>query len=122
MGGLQPVSEAGDRADHLALRDGGNDPQRPALTIFGRIAILPAPERLQRLDYRPYGRFIIREQVRYVFVRTSAPVRPHSAGFERTYLDAKRGHFLGQGLSESANSPLSGVVRRAAGKSQATAH
>jgi hypothetical protein len=88
----------------------------------GRIAILSAPERLQRLDDRPYGRFILREQVRYVLVRTNAPVRPHATGFERTHLDAKRGHFLGQGFGESANSPLGGVVRSAAGKSQATAH
>ena len=52
----------------------------------GRIARLLAPERLERLDDRADGRFILREQLRGVLVRTSAPVRPHAAGFERTYL------------------------------------
>jgi hypothetical protein len=59
------------------------------LSHSGRIAILLAPERLQRLGYRAHGRFIIREQLRCFFVGTSAPVRPHSAGFERTHVDAK---------------------------------
>ena len=91
------------------------------LSHLGRIAILVAPERRQRLDHRAHGRFIIREQVRRVLVRASAPVRPHSAGFERAHLDAKRGHFLGQGLGESANRPFGGMVSRAAGKGQAAA-
>jgi hypothetical protein len=59
------------------------------LSHLGRITILLAPERLQRLGDCADGRFILREQVRGVLVRTRAPVRPHAAGFERTYLDAK---------------------------------
>src|SRR5260370_42609199 len=82
----------------------------------GRIAVLLAPERVQRLDYRTDGRFVIREQIGYVFVRASAPVRPHSAGFERTYLNTERCHILGQRLGESANRTLGSMVRSADGK------
>src|SRR5258708_2933874 len=92
------------------------------LRHFRRIAILLAPVRVQLLDYPADGRFVIGEQVRDVFMRANTPVRPHSAGFKRAYLDAKRGYFLGQGLGESANRPLSGMVTGAAWKGQATAY
>ena len=46
----------------------------------------------------------------------------NAAGLERTQLDVKRGHFLGEGLGESPHRPLGGVVSGAAGKGQATAH
>jgi hypothetical protein len=44
------------------------------------------------------------------------------ARFERTHLDAKGRDFLGKRLGESSHSPLGSVVRRAAGKGQATDH
>src|SRR4029077_10212409 len=91
------------------------------LSHLGRIAILLAPERLQHLDYRAYGWFIIREQFRHVPMSTSTPVCPHPARFKRTHLDAKRGHFLSQGFGESPDSPLGSMVGRAPGEGQATA-
>ena len=59
------------------------------LSHLGRIAILLAPERLQCLDDRADGRFLIREQIGCVLVRTRAPVRPHSTGFKGAHLDAE---------------------------------
>src|SRR6266853_6381016 len=82
------------------------------LSHLGRITILMAPARLQRLDHAAHGRFIVWEQIRSVSVRTSAPVRAHSGGLESTDLDTKRGHFFRERLSESSNSPLGSVVRR----------
>jgi hypothetical protein len=64
----------------------------------------------QRLHHRARGAFIIREQVRCVFVRPSSPIGPRSARFERTHLDAERGYCLGERLSESPNRPLGGMV------------
>src|ERR1700757_3222616 len=90
------------------------------LSHFPGIAILLAPKGVQCLNYRANGRFIIGKQFRYVLVRTNAPVCPHPAGFERTHLDAKGCDFLGERLGESSDSPLGSVVRRAAGKGQAT--
>src|SRR6266850_3301848 len=85
------------------------------------IASLLAPVGLQRVDHSAHGRFIIREQIRGVFIRASAPVRPHSTGFERTHPDAKGSQFLSEGLGKSPNSPFGGMVRRIAGPCQAAA-
>ena len=92
------------------------------LSHLGRIAILVSPERSQRLDNRADGGFVVGQQVWDIFVHTSSLVCPHSASFERAHINAERSHFLGNRLGESANRPLGRMIRRAAGKSQATAH
>jgi hypothetical protein len=46
------------------------------LSHLGRIAILMAPARLQRLDHAAHGRFIVREQIRSsLFARAPQSVR-----------------------------------------------
>ena len=71
------------------------------LSHLVRIARLVAPVRREHPGYGSHGRFIIWDQARSFLARTSAPVGPHSARFERTYLDAKGCHLLGQGLGEA---------------------
>jgi hypothetical protein len=92
------------------------------LSHLYRIAGLLAPIKLRRLGYRAHRRLIIREQFGRVLVRANAPVRSHAARFGRTYLDAKRGHFLSKSLRESPNRPLGRMVPGVPGTGQATTH
>ena len=69
---------------------------------------LLAPQTVQRLYHRPDGSFIIRNQVRDVFVRE----RPSSSAFRPgSCKHPDMSHFLGKGFGKSSRPPDGGMVR-----------
>jgi NAD(P)-dependent dehydrogenase (short-subunit alcohol dehydrogenase family) len=55
-------------------------------------------------------------------IGAGAPVCPHSTRFERAYSYAERSHLLGKRFRKSSDRPFGGVIRRAAGPGQTSAH